>query len=226
MGMNWRWLLFGVFLLSLSLAGPLLHAQTQPGRAGRLDVEKWKTLTGELDYPIPELPAEEQPLQGDAETTVEWPQFLKVLVLLVAIAIIALILQRLLSGESLFGPKNKKIGQGLKIDLEHIEANLPDADIPDFIREALQAGDYKMAVRLHYLGLIQLLARKEWIDWKRDKTNGDYLLETSSRPVFEDFRKATLVFERIWYGDRRLGARAYQEIAGDFAALERTITTI
>jgi len=222
--MYWKFLFALVLLFSVPVAGADLHARTEPGSTDRLDREKWETLTEKLDYPLPSPPVEEQPRERTREAK-EWPMYLKVIAVLVAIGILAFILLQLLSGGALFGPKNKKFEKGPKVSLENIEANLPEADIPDFIREALLAGDYKMAVRLHYLGLIQLLARQEWIEWKPGKTNGDYLAETRPRSVFEDFFEATLAFERIWYGDRSLEAMAYRKIADDFAHLEQAIKT-
>lgn len=221
-----KWILLPVlaFLLPAMYVGAELHAQAEAGPTGRLDREKWEALTRDLDYPVSGAPQEEEEVY-DPGATRNWTTFFKVVAVVSAIAILAFIVHQLMSGESLFGPKNRKFSNGLKINLEHIEANLPEADIPDFIRDALQAGDYKMAVRLHYLGLIQLLAHKEWVAWKRDKTNGDYLNEMRNRPVFDGFQEATLVFERIWYGDRRLGQKGYQQIAGSFSALEQVIKT-
>ncbi|MBK6901252.1 MAG: DUF4129 domain-containing protein [Saprospirales bacterium] len=202
-----------------------LHAQTEPGPVGRLDREKWKLLTEDLNYPVPAAFVEEEVLEEDPEETNRWLLFFKILAVLFVVGVMAFVIRQLMSGEGFFRPRNRKFDKGLQIKLEQIEANLPDANIPDFVQEALQAGDYKMAVRLHYLGLIQLLAQKQWIDWKREKTNGDYLREVRTRPVYEGFREATLVFERIWYGDRRLGANAYRKIAAQFADLQQIIKT-
>ncbi len=213
-------------LLSLLLvlcAGPrALHGQTEPSRGDQWDREKWAELVGELDYPVPEHLEEGEEIE-QAGPSRGWVTFFKILAVLGAVGIIAFIILQLQTGESLFGAKNRKLEKGLPINLENIEENLPAADIPDFIRNALQAGDYKMAVRLRYLGLIQSLARRDWIHWERDKTNGDYLGEMSARPVFEAFRDVTLVFERIWYGNRHLEEGAYRRIAAQFEELEQQI---
>ncbi len=209
-------------LLILCAGQGALHGQTEPSRSDQWDREKWAELTEELDYPAPQYLEEEEEMQQSGPSR-GWVTFFKILAVLGAIGILAFIIMQLQTGESLFGAKNRKLEKGPPIDLENIEENLPDADIPDFIRSALGAGDYKMAVRLRYLGLIQSLARRSWISWERDKTNGDYLLEMGARPVFEAFRDATLVFERIWYGNRDLEEGAYRRIAAQFEELEQQI---
>ncbi|MEO0779887.1 MAG: DUF4129 domain-containing protein, partial [Bacteroidota bacterium] len=65
-------------------------------------------------------------------------------------------------------------------------------------------GDYRLAARLYYLAIIKELSLHEAIQWKRDKTNRDYLRELVGHPLRDEFRALTLVFERIWYGDRAL----------------------
>jgi hypothetical protein len=213
-------------LLSLLLvlcAGPgALHGQTEPSRSDQWDREKWAELTEGLDYSAPQYLEEEAEVAQSGPSR-GWVTFFKILAVLGAIGIIAFIILQLQTGESLFGAKNRKLEKGPPIGLENIEENLPEADIPDFIRNALGVGNYKMAVRLHYLGLIQSLAKRSWISWERDKTDGDYLREMGGRPVFEAFRDATLVFERIWYGNRDLEEGAYRRIAAQFEELEQQI---
>jgi hypothetical protein len=207
-----------ILILLLALPWTDMPAQSEV----RLNREKWEAISKKLDYPIPTAEAEDIQ-EADPATGQAWATFFKVLAILGAIAIIVFILHQLLSGDSLFAPKNRKFESGLQINLENIEANLPEADLPDFIRQAAQAGDFRMAVRLHYLRLLQLLLEQKWIEWKKDKTNGDYLLEMQNRPAFGAFRQITGVFERIWYGDRRLSPGAYQMVADRFNALERDI---
>lgn len=218
-----RLLLFGFSLWCLLMwADGSLSAQAEPDRGVKLDKEKWETLAKELDYQAP-MVEKEEPEAPDMKKARGWATILKVLAVLAVIGIIVLILFNLLGGESFFGRKNRKFERGIQINLANIEANLPHADMPGFIQEALSAGDFKMAVRLHYLALIQTLARREWIEWKQDKTNGDYLQEIQTRPIVDNFRELTGIFERIWYGDYPLEEPVYRQVAGRFLAVEETL---
>ena len=186
-------IVFPVLILSVSLT--TAGGQPEPVGERRLDREKWEELTKELDYPVPILPEEEEEIRPASSRS--WGTVLKVGAVIVSVALIAFLLSQLLSGTSLFAPANRKIQTSLEVSLEEIEERLLEADIPDHLREAIRAGDYKMAVRLHYLALIQSLAHRRLIRWEREKTNGDYLRELQSQPFFADFREMTLVFEQI-----------------------------
>ena len=45
------------------------------------------------------------------------------------------------------------------------------------------------------------MSNSNLIDWKKQKTNGEYLSEMYGKPLFENFRNSTNLFERVWYGD-------------------------
>jgi hypothetical protein len=206
-----------ILLVSFATTG----AQSEPVLERRLDREKWEELTNDLDYPVSSRPIEEE----ETRPARNWGPALKVAAVIVSVALIAFMLSQLLSGKSLFSPANRKIQTDLHISLEDIEDNLLEADIPDHLREALRAGDYKMAIRLHYLALIQSLAHRRLIRWEREKTNGDYLRELQAHPLFADFREMTLVFERIWYGDRAVSEPDYRAIEARFSEAAKQVKT-
>jgi len=224
-----RNLLFSCLILFLvQWTGNGLYAQAEPDRGLLLDEEKWELWAGEMDFTPPTQEFEkkdEAARSSKIERERRWASVLKVLAILAAVGIIVLILRYLLAGEALFSPKNKKIEKEVQINLENIESNLPEADLPVFIDKALEGGDFKMAVRLHYLALIQALAQKEWIEWQPEKTNGDYMQEMQDRPVFDQFGTLTRVFERIWYGDYPLEKEAYAQVAEQFALINNQISS-
>lgn len=106
------------------------------------------------------------------------------------------------------------------IGIEAVEENLPDSDLEAFIKQALQSGDYKLAIRFYYLLIIKELSIKNIIEWKRDKTNHAYLAELrqNHNDLFEPFKQMTLAFERVWYGGKHtpFGANHYAQLAPRF----------
>ncbi len=113
---------------------------------------------------------------------------------------------------------NKKIaGEGGKaILLEDIEDNLHESDLARALRMALEANDYRMAIRIYYLTIIKELSSLQWIHWKRDKTNGQYVREMSDRPNFSEFRQLTIAFDRVWYSDEVIAKHHYEVLSPQF----------
>ena len=112
--------------------------------------------------------------------------------------------------------KLRKVGGSGVIDLEQIEEDLHEADLEDFIGQAERAGNYRLAMRLHYLALLKELSLAEAIIWKKDKTNRQYLQELTQTDWKASFRQLTRIFEHYWYGDHELSATDYEQIAPQF----------
>ena len=82
--------------------------------------------------------------------------------------------------------------------IENLEQHIHEVDLNDFLKQALASKNFKLAVRIYYLSIIKNLSNSNLIVWKKQKTNGEYMSELFGQPLFEDFRKSTLVFERVW----------------------------
>ena len=74
-------------------------------------------------------------------------------------------------------------------------------------------GDFRLALRSVYLGLLAGLAQREWLTIRRDRTNRDYLNEFTRRwrrrpqaaleqriEIPEKLRGSLRQFDRVWYG--------------------------
>ncbi len=124
-------------------------------------------------------------------------------------------------------PKNRKIKrQGdLSIDLEEIEDKLEEVVLDDFIKEAIQKGNFALAIRLYYLEALKTLSQQKQIRWKKDKTNRDYLLEMKNSSFHRSFQEITRLFERVWYGNRSIDATIFHEIAPTFQQFIAEVST-
>lgn len=79
--------------------------------------------------------------------------------------------------------------------------DIHEMDFNFLIQEAIANENYKNAIRLSYLKLLKNLTDKDLITWKVDKTNTEYLSELKYHEFYAPFKKTTLVFEYVWYGD-------------------------
>lgn len=89
---------------------------------------------------------------------------------------------------------------------------MPAPDIQALIDNAIAEHDYANALRWLYLRNLKKLEEKGLIDWKRDKTNHDYLWELRNSPLQADFKKLTRYFDYSFYGKNVVTADEFPEL--------------
>lgn len=89
-------------------------------------------------------------------------------------------------------------------------------DFPTLLNEALARKDYRSAIRIHYLQLLQSLSSSGRIDWRPEKTNGEYLAELRSSTIYDPMRRLTLLFDYVWYGEFAIDRGEYESVRVDF----------
>lgn len=114
-------------------------------------------------------------------------------------------------------PFNRKADRNkINISLDEIEENLDTAAIDPHLYEAIKTKNYKLAIRLYYLMIIQRLALKEKIIWKKYKTNKHYLNEIRNKEEYPAFKKLTLLYEKSWFGEGEINEDEYNLLNPDF----------
>ncbi len=118
---------------------------------------------------------------------------------LIIVGVISLVVFLLLKTEirGLFF-KNR---QRAKINYEVENEDIRKINLDNIISEAIQQADYRKAVRYLYLKLLKELDNKEFIVWKMNKTNRDYLSELANNELKPEFKYLSMVYEYVWYGD-------------------------
>jgi hypothetical protein len=101
---------------------------------------------------------------------------------------------------------DQRVATAYKVESEDIHAIQFDAAI----NEALQQGNYRLAIRLAYLQNLKLLADKELIDWRPNKTNTDYWRELTTTAQQASFKNITGVFEYAWYGSHDVAREDFE----------------
>lgn len=106
----------------------------------------------------------------------------------------------------------------LSSDENMMEQDIKLADFDTLISNSVKAGEYRKAVRMLYLEALKVLTLNQWIVWKPNKTNQDYLNELQLSPFKRAFADLTLQFEYIWYGDFQVNEAIYVDIRNQFLA--------
>lgn len=195
------------------------------------DKTEWETTIQELNYSEDPL----KPKKKTETTTVDSsPAFngeifskdaakvFRTFFFIIAIGLLVFILYRILRSTVLL--KNPNIESKPATVSEVIE-NIQETELDRFLREALASNNYKLAIRVCYLMVIKELSLKQYIEWKKDKTNGEYLKEMRDHKDYKVFRDLTRFFERSWFGDMEIQQQDYTKIKPQFDDLINAVAT-
>lgn len=188
----------------------------------KFDDNKWKEIVGDVDYT--EKPRKEDKKEASpVRFSMPWGgSVLRFISYAVIAAVIGALVYFVLKNIS-FSLKIRRT-ELKSADLEQPVDHIEEIDINALLERARREGDLKLVVRLYYLELLKQLNQRGVIQWKKDKTNKDYLSELfSSNFFFEDIRRLTLSYEAVWYGDHDLRPESYHNLTERFEQLYREI---
>lgn len=99
-----------------------------------------------------------------------------------------------------------------KEEIEDIEV----IDAESGLELALKAENYREAVRMLFIKLLQVLVQENSIEWKPEKTNRHYLAEMKNHSQVEHFNNLVIAYERIWYGSEPIDKLFFDYLKVDF----------
>lgn len=133
-----------------------------------------------------------------------------------ALAITAIILVIILLLKNNFRGLFYGKSAAVPLDFSESEENIHQVNFDELIAEAAERGDFRKAVRLHFLQLLKQLSDKNLIAWQLDKTNSDYLAELSKSTYGRQFGEIAYLYEYIWYGDFQVTESSYSNMVSKF----------
>ncbi len=110
------------------------------------------------------------------------------------------------------------------VDRIQKESELLAADLSKWLELALEKSDYRMAIRLNYLKILQALAEKNLISWGHNKTNENYIQELQEQVLQSKLTGLTVIFEKIWYGNKIIGKEDYDQLVKSFLIMLKDIS--
>jgi hypothetical protein len=159
----------------------------------------WQSMVDKTDYFKPKKkPKEPTNLRSKSIQELNLEP-LKYIFIGLAIALIAYVLLRVFA-EDLFKKKNIQ-NTKQSFNIFEIEDNLETFPLQSLLKEAIENQQYKLAVRIYYLMVLQELHTTHQIKWHKEKTNYQYVKEMAKSPLEMDFRQLTIMFEKIWFGE-------------------------
>lgn len=100
----------------------------------------------------------------------------------------------------------------LKQIIEANDINLSESDYDKLMEEAVNTGNFNIAVRILYLKLLKFLSTTKAIIWREDKTNSEYSLEIRDVDLRLNFRNLATTYEYVWYGHFEINKEAFLKI--------------
>jgi hypothetical protein len=96
-------------------------------------------------------------------------------------------------------------------------------DYDKALRDALAAGNYRLAIRLLYLGTLKDLSERGRITYTQEKTNSDYLSQLYNTPYYRSFFRLTRDFEYSWYGQFSITGDTFAVVQKEFADFKQLL---
>lgn len=140
---------------------------------------------------------------------------------LLAVIFILFILYKLFLTEGVF----RRVSASAKDNKPDVAEEIIDheSDFDALIRNAVQVGNFRLAIRYHYLQTLHLLAQKNQIQLATDKTNYQYVSEIVNKGYQNEFAALTLNYEYAWYGEFAIDELLYSKLKGAFVSFKNKI---
>ncbi|MBN1187699.1 MAG: hypothetical protein JXB49_35825 [Bacteroidales bacterium] len=102
------------------------------------------------------------------------------------------------------------------ISITELDMNLDNEELENRIKNEINAGNYRMALRFLYIKLLKILTAYDHIIWKKGKTDYDYFTELASTAYQEPFKKLSIIYEYTWYGNFKPKENHFSRIYDEF----------
>lgn len=112
----------------------------------------------------------------------------------------------------IFSGKSK----GVEVPYLETEDNIHEIDFNEEIDKAIDANNFRLAVRLFYLRILKQLSDADQINWQPEKTNQTYITEITNTASRSSFKNLTDQFEYVWYGEFAIDKQQFDKMKTGF----------
>lgn len=140
------------------------------------------------------------------------------ILLFILLGLIAWLFSKLNPGRAFL--KQEKPPQVFMNEEEELVKN---EDLPALIKEAIQNGNFRIAIRYYYLLQLRKLDELQLIEYQFQKTNREYSEEISDEKIRTLFGQTTRFYEFIWYGAFPVSHSEFNLAQNEFQELEKML---
>lgn len=152
------------------------------------------------DIDAPDLPDVDPPTISE--------DFWKVLLIIILAALAIFLIYWFLKNKK---PRDKKIAPDF-VDLDWNPEIITKTELELRLDDALNQENYRECVRIYFTFILKELIRKNWIQWKKEKTNHIYLIEMTGKPNTHLFSEAVRIYDLVWYGEYQIDKMVYEQL--------------
>ncbi len=145
------------------------------------------------------------------------------------ISLTVLLIVLLIIGIIFFYKKfSKTLGRNDKdyLSAEEAEKNINEANFDKLIETAVQAKNYRLAIRFYYLKILKLMADQKLIEYEYQKTNYEYFYEINNPELKNLFKEISFVFDYCWYGDHFAEEVDFQIAKNKFSEVQNLVSKL
>ena len=118
-----------------------------------------------------------------------------------------------------------KTDKGTEIPHTVEEEDIHTIDFEKEIKQALDQGHFRLAVRLVYLHTLKILTDRQVIYWHPGRTNREYLQEIQTSNIQQPFNTLSYYFNYVWYGNFPATMETFDAVKNEFKIIHNTLKT-
>lgn len=106
-----------------------------------------------------------------------------------------------------------------QVFLSDEEEIIQSRDIQKLIEKARSNQNFRLAIRYHYLFVLQQLTEKGIINYNFSKTDEDYLAEIETPNLKNQFGKLARIYDFVWYGNFETNQPDFEKAEREFSKM-------
>lgn len=103
------------------------------------------------------------------------------------------------------------------------EKIIRNRDIKKLIEKAVSKENFRLAVRYHFLYVLQQLSRRDLVVYDSSKTDEEYGAEIKDATLRSQFKRVNRIYDFVWYGNFETSAEDYRKIKTEYLRTEQLI---
>lgn len=149
--------------------------------------------------------------------------FVTILPYLLGVIVVFILVKSFVKTDANFWKFSKSTKKASKKLVYEDDENIDENDYNTLLSNAIKNKDYRLATRYYYLSLLKKLAKKELIQYHKDKTNTEYQFELNNKQQRSNFAYLAYIYDYVWYGEFPVDELKFNTIEKKFKSFIQSV---